>query len=243
MWRTPSTCIGTVAGPHPYPAMVRDFQSVIGNEVREQMLGSAKGGLPDTLVACIGGGSNAMGLFHPFLDDKQRQHLSASKRAADGVETGRARGLADRRPARRAARQPHLSAAGTMTARSSTRIPSPPASTIPASGPEHSWLHEIEAASITSRRPTWKRWRRSSCISQAGRHHSRRWSRRMPWPSGGRDRWRPSLPKDNLHGDESLWPRRPRTSSRSPITSAAWAEIAGGDCKPSIALPFHASPW
>ncbi|MDZ4791044.1 MAG: tryptophan synthase subunit beta, partial [Hyphomicrobiales bacterium] len=61
--------IGTVAGPHPYPAMVRDFQSVIGRETREQML-AAEGRLPDTLVACIGGGSNAMGLFHPFLDDR-----------------------------------------------------------------------------------------------------------------------------------------------------------------------------
>jgi tryptophan synthase beta chain len=61
--------IGTAAGPHPYPAMVRDFQSVIGREVREQML-EAEGRLPDTLVACIGGGSNAIGLFHPFLDDK-----------------------------------------------------------------------------------------------------------------------------------------------------------------------------
>ena len=60
--------IGTVAGPHPYPALVRDFQAVIGNEVREQIV-EAEGRLPDTLVACIGGGSNAMGLFHPFLDD------------------------------------------------------------------------------------------------------------------------------------------------------------------------------
>jgi tryptophan synthase beta chain len=60
--------IGTVAGPHPYPAMVRDFQSVIGRETREQML-EREGRLPDTLVACIGGGSNAMGLFHPFLDE------------------------------------------------------------------------------------------------------------------------------------------------------------------------------
>ena len=63
-------CIGTVAGPHPYPAMVRDFQSIIGKEVREQML-EAEGRLPDSIVACIGGGSNAMGLFYPFLDDKQ----------------------------------------------------------------------------------------------------------------------------------------------------------------------------
>ncbi|HRD79077.1 MAG TPA: tryptophan synthase subunit beta [Hyphomicrobiaceae bacterium] len=61
--------IGTAAGPHPYPAMVRDFQSIIGDEVRAQML-EAEGRLPDTLVACIGGGSNAIGLFHPFLDDK-----------------------------------------------------------------------------------------------------------------------------------------------------------------------------
>jgi tryptophan synthase beta chain len=61
--------IGTAAGPHPYPAMVRDFQSVIGTEVREQMQ-AAEGRLPDTLVACIGGGSNAIGLFHPFLDDE-----------------------------------------------------------------------------------------------------------------------------------------------------------------------------
>ena len=61
-------CIGTAAGPHPYPMMVRDFQSVIGNEVREQMM-AAEGRLPDSLVAAIGGGSNAIGLFHPFLDD------------------------------------------------------------------------------------------------------------------------------------------------------------------------------
>jgi tryptophan synthase beta chain len=61
--------IGTAAGPHPYPAMVRDFQCVIGNELREQML-EREGRLPDTLVACIGGGSNAIGLFHPFLDEE-----------------------------------------------------------------------------------------------------------------------------------------------------------------------------
>src|SRR5947207_1492575 len=61
-------CIGTVAGPHPYPMMVRDFQCIIGNETREQMK-AAEGRLPDSLIACIGGGSNAMGLFHPFLDD------------------------------------------------------------------------------------------------------------------------------------------------------------------------------
>jgi tryptophan synthase beta chain len=61
-------CIGTVAGPHPYPAMVRDFQAIIGQEAKAQML-EAEGRLPDTLIACIGGGSNAMGLFYPFLND------------------------------------------------------------------------------------------------------------------------------------------------------------------------------
>lgn len=71
--------IGTAAGPHPYPAMVRDFQSVIGNELREQMM-EAEGRLPDVLVACIGGGSNAIGLFHPFLDDEDVQII--------GVEAG-----------------------------------------------------------------------------------------------------------------------------------------------------------
>lgn len=71
--------IGTAAGPHPYPAMVRDFQSIIGKETREQMI-AAEGRLPDTIVACIGGGSNAIGLFHPFLDDKNT--------AIYGVEAG-----------------------------------------------------------------------------------------------------------------------------------------------------------
>ena len=79
--------IGTVAGPHPYPAMVRDFQSVIGNETREQIM-RAEGRLPDSLVACIGGGSNAMGLFHPFLDDEDIQIIGVEA-AGDGIETGR----------------------------------------------------------------------------------------------------------------------------------------------------------
>jgi len=79
--------IGTVAGPHPYPAMVRDFQSVIGREVREQMM-AAEGRLPDSLVACIGGGSNAMGLFHPFLDDADVRMIGVEA-AGHGLETGK----------------------------------------------------------------------------------------------------------------------------------------------------------
>ncbi|MCF8880929.1 tryptophan synthase subunit beta [Hyphobacterium sp. SN044] len=78
--------IGTVAGPHPYPAMVRDFQSVIGREARAQMLDRI-GKLPDAAVACIGGGSNAMGLFHPFLEDESVR-LIGVEAAGKGIETG-----------------------------------------------------------------------------------------------------------------------------------------------------------
>jgi tryptophan synthase beta chain len=78
--------IGSVAGPHPYPAMVRDFQAVIGREVREQIM-AKEGRLPDTLVACVGGGSNAMGLFYPFLDDSEVRMIGVEA-AGEGIETG-----------------------------------------------------------------------------------------------------------------------------------------------------------
>ena len=78
--------IGTAAGPHPYPEMVRDFQSVIGRETREQIM-AAEGRLPDTLIACIGGGSNAIGIFHPFLDDKDVEMFGVEA-AGRGVDTG-----------------------------------------------------------------------------------------------------------------------------------------------------------
>ena len=78
--------IGTVAGPHPYPAMVRDFQSIIGRESREQIL-AQEGRLPDALVACVGGGSNAIGLFYPFIDDESVQ-MYGVEAAGFGLETG-----------------------------------------------------------------------------------------------------------------------------------------------------------
>ncbi|MBM3482182.1 MAG: tryptophan synthase subunit beta [Alphaproteobacteria bacterium] len=78
--------IGTVAGPHPYPAMVREFQSVIGRETREQIM-KAEGRLPDSLVACVGGGSNAIGLFHPFLDEPNIK-IYGVEAAGHGIETG-----------------------------------------------------------------------------------------------------------------------------------------------------------
>jgi tryptophan synthase beta chain len=79
-------CIGTVAGPHPYPMMVRDFQCIIGRETREQMM-AAEGRLPNSLIACIGGGSNAMGLFHPFLDDKDIE-IYGVEAAGHGIPSG-----------------------------------------------------------------------------------------------------------------------------------------------------------
>ncbi|MBI5561195.1 MAG: pyridoxal-phosphate dependent enzyme, partial [Deltaproteobacteria bacterium] len=79
--------IGSVAGPHPYPMMVRDFQSVIGVEARRQMK-SLEGRLPDLLVACVGGGSNAMGLFYPFLKDK-RVRMTGVEAGGLGINTGR----------------------------------------------------------------------------------------------------------------------------------------------------------
>ncbi|MDO9168782.1 MAG: tryptophan synthase subunit beta [Methylobacter sp.] len=79
--------IGTVAGPHPYPAMVRDFQAIIGREAKQQCLNQV-GRLPDALVACVGGGSNAIGLFYPFIDDHSVKMIGVEA-AGDGVETGR----------------------------------------------------------------------------------------------------------------------------------------------------------
>lgn len=79
--------IGTVAGPHPYPAMVRDFNAIVGREARQQCLDQT-GRLPDSLVACVGGGSNAIGLFHPFLDDEDVD-IFGVEAAGDGIETGR----------------------------------------------------------------------------------------------------------------------------------------------------------
>ncbi|CAG0950577.1 tryptophan synthase beta chain [Myxococcaceae bacterium] len=80
-------CIGSTMGPHPYPTLVRDFQRVIGDEARRQIL-EAEGRLPDVLVACVGGGSNAMGLFHPFVDDRSVRFVGCEA-GGEGVESGR----------------------------------------------------------------------------------------------------------------------------------------------------------
>ncbi len=169
--------IGTVAGPHPYPAMVRDFQSVIGTEARAQML-AAEGRLPHAVVAAIGGGSNAMGLFHPFLDDADVR-LVGVEAAGRGLDTQRARRQPLARAARRAARQPHLPPAGRgrpdhRGAQHQRRAGLPRASgrSTPGCTRSGGWT--------TWRRPTRRRWTRSSS-APAPRASSRRWSRRTRW--------------------------------------------------------------
>ena len=140
--------IGTVAGPHPYPAMVRDFQSVIGREVKKQIV-EAEGRLPDTLIACIGGGSNAMGLFHPFLDDDVR--MIGVEAAGHGISTGQhAASLTGGRPGVLHGNRTYLlqNEDGQITDAHSISA----GLDYPGIGPEHSWLHEmgrVEYVSIT----------------------------------------------------------------------------------------------
>ncbi|MAO60640.1 Tryptophan synthase beta chain [Alcanivorax sp. ALC70] len=132
--------IGTVAGPHPYPMLVRDFQSVIGREAREQSLAQA-GKLPDALVACVGGGSNAIGLFHPFLDD-DGVAMYGVEAAGDGVETGRhAAPLSAGRPGVLHGNRTYL-----MEDDNGQIIETHSVSAgldYPGVGPEHAWLKDI----------------------------------------------------------------------------------------------------
>jgi len=132
--------IGTVAGPHPYPQMVRDFQSIIGREAREQCLVQA-GRLPDALVACVGGGSNAIGLFHPFLEDSAVA-MYGVEAGGDGVETGRhAAPLNDGIPGVLHGNRTYL-----MEDENGQIIETHSVSAgldYPGVGPEHSWLKDI----------------------------------------------------------------------------------------------------
>ena len=133
-------CIGTVAGPHPYPMMVRDFQCVIGNETREQML-AAEGRLPDSLVACIGGGSNAMGLFHPFLDEDAIE-IYGVEAAGHGLETGlHAASIAGGRPGVLHGNRTYLLMTEDGQIREAHSISA--GLDYPGIGPEHAWLHEV----------------------------------------------------------------------------------------------------
>jgi tryptophan synthase beta chain len=132
--------IGTVAGPHPYPAMVRDFQSIIGEEAKLQMQ-EAEGRLPDVAVAAIGGGSNAMGLFHPFLDDTSVR-LIGVEAAGRGLDTHEhAASLSRGRPGVLHGNRTYLLQDDEGQIEEAHSISA--GLDYPGIGPEHSWLHEI----------------------------------------------------------------------------------------------------
>ncbi|MAJ93150.1 MAG: tryptophan synthase subunit beta [Rhodospirillaceae bacterium] len=139
--------IGTVAGPHPYPKMVRDFQSVIGNEAREQIM-KAEGRLPDSLVACIGGGSNAMGLFHPFLDDDGIDIIGVEA-AGGGIETGRhAASLAAGKPGVLHGNRTYLLQDDDGQIAEAHSISA--GLDYPGIGPEHAWLNDMGRVNYVS---------------------------------------------------------------------------------------------
>ena len=132
-------CIGTVAGPHPYPAMVRDFQSIIGKETREQML-QAEGRLPDSLVACIGGGSNALGLFHPFLDDRQIE-IYGVEAAGHGLDKQHAASIAGGKPGVLHGNRTYLLMNKDGQINEAHSISA--GLDYPGIGPEHAWLADV----------------------------------------------------------------------------------------------------
>ncbi len=138
--------IGTAAGPHPYPELVRDFQSVIGREARAQML-SRTGRLPDLLVAAIGGGSNAIGLFHPFLDDPEVKMLGVEA-AGHGLDKEHAASLAGGRPGILHGNKTYLlqDADGQIVEGHSISA----GLDYPGIGPEHAWLKEVGRVDYTS---------------------------------------------------------------------------------------------
>ena len=139
--------IGTVAGPHPYPEMVRDFQSVIGKETKEQIK-EAEGCLPDALIACIGGGSNAMGLFHPFLDDKNVS-IYGVEAAGHGIGTGEhAASLTGGEPGILHGNRTYLLQTSEGQIKDAHSISA--GLDYPGIGPEHAWLHDIGRVNYVS---------------------------------------------------------------------------------------------
>jgi tryptophan synthase beta chain len=133
-------CIGTVAGPHPYPLMVRDFQSVIGQETREQIM-AAEGRLPDSLIACIGGGSNAMGLFHPFVDEPHIE-IYGVEAAGHGLHTGmHAASIAGGRPGVLHGNRTYLLMDDDGQIKEAHSISA--GLDYPGIGPEHAWLNDM----------------------------------------------------------------------------------------------------
>ncbi len=139
--------IGSAAGPHPYPAMVRDFQTVIGHEVRAQIL-QAEQRNPDLLIACVGGGSNAIGLFHPFLDDPEVE-MHGVEAAGDGLESGHhAATLGKGTPGVLHGARSYLLQNGDGQVTEAHSISA--GLDYPGVGPEHSWLKDINRVTYAS---------------------------------------------------------------------------------------------
>lgn len=139
--------IGTVAGPHPYPAMVRDFQAIIGREAKQQCL-DATGRLPDALVACVGGGSNAIGLFYPFIDDASVAMVGVEA-AGDGIATGRhSAPLSAGRPGVLHGNRTYLMADDDGEIIETHSISA--GLDYPGVGPEHAWLKDTGRAQYVS---------------------------------------------------------------------------------------------
>ncbi|MGH6770476.1 MAG: tryptophan synthase subunit beta [Xanthobacteraceae bacterium] len=140
-------CIGTVAGPHPYPMMVRDFQCVIGEETRAQMQ-DAEGRLPNSLIACIGGGSNAMGLFHPFLDEKDIE-IYGVEAAGHGLDSGmHAASIAGGRPGVLHGNRTYLLMDPDGQINEAHSISA--GLDYPGIGPEHAWLRDVGRVTFLS---------------------------------------------------------------------------------------------
>jgi tryptophan synthase beta chain len=139
--------IGSTMGPHPYPMMVRDFQSVIGREARRQIV-AAEGRLPDLLVACVGGGSNAMGLFHPFLEDESVQ-LAGVEAAGEGLDSGaHSASICCGSIGVLHGKKTYLLQDELGQIRAAHSIA--PGLDYPGVGPEHAWLHETGRAQYVS---------------------------------------------------------------------------------------------
>ena len=235
--------IGTAAGPHPYPAMVRDFQSVIGEETRAQML-EAEGRLPDAVVACVGGGSNAIGLFHPFLADEGVRLIGVE---AAGPRPGQrpARRVAQRRPPGRAARQQDLSAAG-------RRRPDP-RGPLDLGRPRLSG-HRPRARLAARRRPrrticrppTTRRWPPSGCCA-GWKASSRRWNRAHALARLPRRRARARQGRDHRAATSPAaatrtWPPSPPPGTRD-LTVGSRLDARFAALRPRAAPPSSPMSW
>ncbi len=160
--------LGSALGAHPYPMMVRDFQKIIGEEARRQIL-EAEGRLPDAIFACVGGGSNAIGIFHAFLPDGAVELIGVEAGGrGDGI--GRARGALSRRRARRAARRLQLLLQDDDGQVSLTHSVSAGLD-YAMIGPEHAWLHDQKRAEYTAASDARSAGSRAPALAH-GRHHS-----------------------------------------------------------------------